>query len=1337
MNRFRTRRKAKEALEANGDSLPPSIPSPPSKAFRKNKKAAKHVEPEVDLSTALPSSDEFRTSLLMPNLSARFSMLREQDDPNSLIGKANDDSVLFPKRSSRLNLFATNGLSDIAEVESLKGSIRPPFATADRSNSFDGGYGTDDDSNYGGSIMSRSKPGQGNNLFGGRQKLYQIPIGGTSSKNVSSGTPIADSGMSGRLVYENDVTQSAFQRWKQREREQAQASDDDDLHHDQTQSNEETESISSPSTAFSRNRGTISSTNSAPSNKRTSTAATSIESQPTNTSQLAKSNSQSQSQLDRQATIHKRLYGQALDQGPSRDVLENYTRKRTGSNDKTANPLLHSKSATNINERLRIAPVYSSSSTALFRATSPSPSTSSPAQTPIDRISRDSDSIGKNFAQPFGYIPPLSPPISEAGSGTTLSNSVQPEDRGKATAMGLFNKPSRQYDETQFSQRQMQMHVERNGTILRRASPPTGALPGLPTTTTASRASSDASSTKSYPQSMASEQQRESPKPIMRNQPSTLPTVSGSPPETDIGGGTFLDTLSQSEDSEADEPVSIDSVQQDVSGVPPALLSSQDFDVSEVPDEHLPAIEKDEVLPQDIGIEAEENHEPASRVISNSPDSPTLGPVGGLGGMVRTHLRQDSERSNQPPSPLYPPANSNLSAPGQQSQLDNNDADDRDEPDHSPKLNDQVSTMSMSEKARQILGQTSALREQQKLKAQRVLGENLPKYNEESQPSRSWQEEMELHHQRNGSSESQRDREEFENQLAERRRRVQENLKSIADTSRAASPAPAPSSDEVPNRSQSTFAKLRPRPSKANTSESSSKAMKMLGIGSSTMNTSSSKPPTTQLLGEDDQAIQDVSTRLVPRRPRSPLPPPTYHGLPQKSADGQQADDVDDMDEDFEEKDQSSSLPRSRNEKAHIGRPRLPQHRTGRQRDDLGPHPSERSASAASGLIYPVSHQGPYPAETGYFDSKSSSSSNGTNVIDRGATRPSPFPPYSANSTPPLVMDRSPMLHGVEKLPIGSHSTPHLPLQQSQKWPVKRGMSSTPTLASPTYVTSPSGIPQGDQSRYGPEYLMTSVYRSSPDQRDGSPPVPAMNPRRRRPTLTYQNDHLAPIDRPQMPRSADHLHVHSPQYNDDLVSPASAVSASGALEEQSNHHDGGARRSPPQTRRKLRKSSSEGGNMNSRARAERMKSERSPGLPPMRSPTPVQSPQYPVQRPYSPAMGPNPTSRSRTPSFGHQALYQGSPRGPPMTGMPMGWQEFAAPPTMISGPQGRSSPGPSQMRMEQPSMAGSNGGHPMRLVGIPGTMHGQGPSDGRSTPIGQRMRAPSRQRQIPVDGPMF
>ena len=105
MNRFRTKKKAAKeeaaAIARSSEDSEHSSMSGGFKGFRKGKKAQmEEPKREFDLSTALPSDDNFRTSLLMTNLSARFSMLREQDDPSTKIGKASDDSVLYPKRQS-------------------------------------------------------------------------------------------------------------------------------------------------------------------------------------------------------------------------------------------------------------------------------------------------------------------------------------------------------------------------------------------------------------------------------------------------------------------------------------------------------------------------------------------------------------------------------------------------------------------------------------------------------------------------------------------------------------------------------------------------------------------------------------------------------------------------------------------------------------------------------------------------------------------------------------------------------------------------------------------------------------------------------------------------------------------------------------------------------------------------------------------------------------------------------------------------------------------------------------------------------------------------------------
>ncbi|POS85739.1 hypothetical protein EPUL_003350 [Erysiphe pulchra] len=204
MNRFRRRKEARDApdgssrLSIESDA---SIMITTKKAFRLGKKT---VEPEtkstIDLATALPSSDNFRTSLLMNGLSARFSMLREQDDPNSKIGKASDDSVMYSKRLSRYNDFGyqAQGLSDIAEISSAHSSLRAPHdIERAASNASLPCYSNNNNSQSYRSVMNRSRPGEGNNLFGGRLKI-----------NVGN-----------RVLYDDDVRLSAYQRQRRAEKD--------------------------------------------------------------------------------------------------------------------------------------------------------------------------------------------------------------------------------------------------------------------------------------------------------------------------------------------------------------------------------------------------------------------------------------------------------------------------------------------------------------------------------------------------------------------------------------------------------------------------------------------------------------------------------------------------------------------------------------------------------------------------------------------------------------------------------------------------------------------------------------------------------------------------------------------------------------------------------------------------------------------------------------------------------------------------------------------------------------------------------------------------------------
>ncbi|KFY12557.1 hypothetical protein V492_03811 [Pseudogymnoascus sp. VKM F-4246] len=262
MNRFRTKKKVKAADEAparpsHESAASTMAPLKPAMTFRRKKdKTEAPPRMELDLVNALPASDDFRTSLLMTGLSARFSMLREQDDPKSKMGKASDDSVLFPKRQSRLNDFGftPQGLSDIAEVGSIRESTRRPFAL-DRMDSFQSSAGSSE-TDAQESIMARGKPAEGNNLFGGRQKIYKIPVGGSTSMKSLNGTG-ESSGLGGRALYGDDVSQSAFQKLKEREREERERENE-------RRSHEEAYRSDSPPLGYNRNRETSSTTSSGP-----------------------------------------------------------------------------------------------------------------------------------------------------------------------------------------------------------------------------------------------------------------------------------------------------------------------------------------------------------------------------------------------------------------------------------------------------------------------------------------------------------------------------------------------------------------------------------------------------------------------------------------------------------------------------------------------------------------------------------------------------------------------------------------------------------------------------------------------------------------------------------------------------------------------------------------------------------------------------------------------------------------------------------------------------------------------------------------------------------------
>ncbi|KAL8970032.1 MAG: hypothetical protein Q9183_001708 [Haloplaca sp. 2 TL-2023] len=886
MNRFRSRKKSfhdgsvEPSRRPSTESDVPALPIFSSKTFRRNKKPQPEPKPEIDLTTALPSSDDFRTSLLMPNLSKRFSMLREQDDPHSKIGKANDDSVLFPKRASRMDLFNSGGLGGIAEDGSLDARVRPPFASS-RTDSYgsDGSAWMDDDR----SVMSRARPGEGNTMFGGRQKIYKIPVGaaGSTKSFGNEDTPPRR----GKALYGDDLSASMFPRNVEHD---VYGADSLEGHRESQWRSSDERSNSPPLTKYNRNRGTTSSTNSGPSAGRNSTAATSIASQKSSNGDHGASGTTPATTQgpghsipsDRHGPKSRRLYGQGLDQhmhdqqSSAMHRLESIQRQRNPGAP-SLNKLQGSHSATNLNERYqRGGPLYASPE---VRAASPPPSGPPPRMGDFD-LGLGQDSSEPHVDSGIGRSPPVSPPTSPSQDKTFVA-ALEPNDLGKATASGAFNKPTKQYSEQQYLQRQLQLQQGRESPSLVR--------PFSPSAATIDEQVGGRSRNVSHagPQPNAASLLHErgplvantAPSNHVNNQHPALRTSDGQyNPAMDR---SFFSNRSESEigspvdsDNEHDlfppsasypNPVKTSTAHGDhrngIHGEETANVQT-DTDRYVGPSEGSISDSRSEVTITQQGVPAGVPH-----VISNQvdADSPTLGPTSGLtttnglNGLVRAHLRNDSGQSSIYPEPspaLLSKFPSDTHHPAHSRNASRTDApatffrDSTSVPesrrdDNEPSSNTHTADMPppLSIRARQILEQATALRDespkaQQILgqdKAQRVLGGEAPRSSHEN--PMTWQEQLRAHHTRGGSTETEKERVCLANDLAERRRAVQDKLQTFVENeSRSSSPAPAPRQEDT-NQRRTPFGRLKSKTSKDSlpSKEQSHKAMKMLGIGPS------------------------------------------------------------------------------------------------------------------------------------------------------------------------------------------------------------------------------------------------------------------------------------------------------------------------------------------------------------------------------------------------------------------------------------------------------------------------------------------------------------------------
>lgn len=1210
---FKKSRKAKGQEDALG-ALTGAESGPITKSHRgltrRKKKQEADETPAFDLSSALPDTDDFRTSLLMPNLSKRFSMLREQDDPNSLIGKASDDSVLFPKRTSRMNHFNNNNpLVDIAEVESIHSSIRPPFAD-ERNGASPDGYASDD----GGSIMNRSRPGEVNNLFGGRQKLYKIPAG--SAKNVT-----VEGGMTrGKHTYESDVSLSAFQQIRLREKDQREVDESTDRSSFPNTESEEQDSTRSPLTPFSQNRGTQSSTNSGPSNRRTSTAATSVVSD----SPLPHygSNSAISKVREQDANSSAESIGFASSPGV-RKIREDGSRSpyhfgqprgAAGLKDNTA---------------ARQSPV---SPPGTFRGMSPPPSA---MNQPLDFGLKD---VGKPQPVPSRFQAASPTEQLDFDQDDMLVSNVRPNDRGKAPITGIFNKPSRHYDDAVFQQRQAQMHEGRNSPMsassraASRASPDPyrsrqpsfastnsplppddGCAPQLPpipdytqppASTQRSSAASNGRRSTSRPRTKSSASNKEAAvqarvQSLIRKQNAELAALEenhlgpsrphthdfsepASPEKKEQQNYLEISDHSDDEVSGAHRPSSMAAPNVPPPPPPPSTdihpafrdgFSDFDFGV-ETRKPSYPRYSNNSTLSKTQPFtdrSRQSEHESMLSMDDDSTQPPTTGL--GLSGLVRAHLRHDSDRSSMlPPSPGMPADVSRASLSSTTKTVTESVKSDpfefdNDRPSVRPAAPEeqppQTFATLMSQRAQQMLANAAAIRDAQ-------ANNNTPKIGLSGTEDASSANGDNLRgdllgHRRSESTETQREQQRFDEELAERRRRIQEGLKSVHERSRSRSP-------EVDRgRGNQGHGFSLPRfPGRSNMGDraeppSQNKAMKMLGISSASREQSSPRvpidhyplddrsrnmssrqghrPPMTQDYdqsnGRAGPGSGRPSAKNAPNPPRSTTPSSRPSGRSRSSSAA--ADRLISKNKHVPEYDHSmmpgafslSPFLTESSQNEYVQRAESP----------AGTRSYERSASVASGHLDRPTN----------FNSKSlAAPSLPGDFTPRPSPRPSPAlsesffaPPMATPMSPSSSAIPSPNPTNGRTTPGSGRTTP----SRDRKRSVNKNM-----ISEPTFVSSTSTVPLVHLPRDGgpPVELMSA------------PPLPAMNPRRRG---TAGEQHLG--QHPAMRSNVSPL----------PVVPASPV----GTEFQINQSQA---TSQPQSRirNKLRKSSSEGGSIAARAR---------------------------------------------------------------------------------------------------------------------------------------------------------
>ncbi|KAF3309693.1 hypothetical protein TWF173_010673 [Orbilia oligospora] len=279
------------------------------RSFKRNKSQPPPASrPQVDLTQALPPTDDFRISLMMPNLEKRFSVLREGEDQEDVCASGMGSGVLASGtlfKDDKDGEFAKPtiaGLTDITEVASIRSGSR-----AEGSFDLPGRAAQKED--FSGGIMDRPRQGEGNVLFGGRQKVFRVNTVAAGSDDVEDSplSPIGRGRIGGRALYTDDLpSQSGFRKGSTVDRDFPR-------------------SQSPPPSSYNLDRNTQSSTNSGPGSlTRSSTTATSTSSNSRNFTPNTFVNTMASTTSSKP---RKLIYEQALDRDNSereQNMLENH-----------------------------------------------------------------------------------------------------------------------------------------------------------------------------------------------------------------------------------------------------------------------------------------------------------------------------------------------------------------------------------------------------------------------------------------------------------------------------------------------------------------------------------------------------------------------------------------------------------------------------------------------------------------------------------------------------------------------------------------------------------------------------------------------------------------------------------------------------------------------------------------------------------------------------------------------------------------------------------------------------------------------------------------------------